>query len=108
MYVVYWDIGHAVFQLLTLSAHAREGYNTQFVSQSFCHTDLEDGSLPKVETKHQDVAMDILSPFNVPEFLVSTYFWKKLSYFRPYEFLFYFTSSIMVASVLRIGCSDHQ
>ncbi len=31
----------------------QEGYNTQFVSQSFCHTtkaDLEDVSLPKIET----------------------------------------------------------
>ncbi len=52
---------HAVLRklkLINVSAHAREGYSTPFVSQlvsqsvsqSFCHMNLEDGSLPKIET----------------------------------------------------------
>ena len=50
-------VSYVVIKYLTLSAHAREGYSTQFVcqsvSQSFCHTtitDLEDGSRPRIET----------------------------------------------------------
>ncbi len=54
---------HAVLRkLINVSAHAREGYSAPFVcqlvswsvsqsvSQSFCHMNLEDGSLPKIET----------------------------------------------------------
>ena len=52
----------------------REKITTQFVcqsiSQSFCHTDLEDGSLLKIETSIKMLHQDILSPFNVLEFLV--------------------------------------
>ncbi len=55
----------------------REGYSTQFVCQSVSHSvtqqksDLEVGSLSKIERKkkHQDIALDILSLFNVSEFL---------------------------------------
>ncbi len=56
---------------VTLRAHAREGYGTQFVHQSV-KVDLEDGS---ILLNHPTVALEILSLFNVPEIFVSIYFY---------------------------------
>ena len=63
---------------------------SQSVSQLFCHM-TRNGSrrwlAPEDWNKHQNVALDILSPFNVLEFFVWADFFQKqaMSYFRLYD-----------------------
>ena len=50
------------------------------VSQSFCHTTksrTRKWQSPEVWNKHQNVALNILSPFNLPEFFISTSLFSK-------------------------------
>ena len=63
--------------LLTLSAHAREGYSSHFVTLSVCHFSI----LEKAPFNlHQYILGDDLSPLNVALFFLNrSYFGEKAS-----------------------------